>query len=87
MVGFKYPEQLIFLSPKGSVVKHMRGQANMMGMLVSLILIIAVLIPTAATVITAQNFTGITKTVTDLIPVFLGIGAMILSVGWLGGSK
>lgn len=47
------------------------------GAMISIIVIVAMAIPVTQNVITNQAFTGTLKTVTDLIPLFLGLAALI----------
>jgi hypothetical protein len=47
------------------------------GAMISIIVIVAMAIPVTQNVITNQGFTGTLKTVTDLIPLFLGLAALI----------
>jgi len=64
------------------------GQAGVGGMagrivmlIVGIILIIGVAMPISTEVITAQNFTGTTATITNQIPIFLAIGSILLVIG------
>ena len=47
------------------------------GAMISIIIIVAMAIPVTQEVITNQAFTGTLKTVTDLVPLFLGLAALI----------
>ena len=52
--------------------------ANILNLLVAIILIIAAAMPVTLDVIANVSLTGTTKTVVDLIPMFLGIGALVV---------
>ena len=48
-----------------------------------IVVIIAVIgIQIIQTTLTTANFTGLLKTVTDNIPIFLGIGALVAAIAW-----
>jgi hypothetical protein len=63
---------------KGSRKAQIGG---IIGIVVGIIMIVAVAIPVVQTTITNQAFTGTTKTITDLFPVFLAIGGLVLVAG------
>ena len=48
-----------------------------------IVVIIAVIgIQIVSDTLTTANFTGLTKTVTDNIPVFMAIGALVAAIAW-----
>ena len=55
-----------------------KGQAGVMALVMAIIMIVAVAIPITTDVTAAANLTGVTKTVIDLIPLLLGVGALTL---------
>ena len=57
---------------------HKKGQAGIMALVMAIIMIVAVAIPITMEVTTAANLTGVTKTVIDLLPLLLGVGALTL---------
>ena len=52
--------------------------ANILNLIVAVVLIIAAAIPVTLNVIANTTITGTTKTIVDLIPLFLGIGALVV---------
>jgi hypothetical protein len=62
---------------------------GVISIVIGIILIVAVAIPVTQQVITNQAFTGIIKTITDLFPVFLAIGGLLLVAGgfFMGKKK
>jgi len=52
---------------------------GLMAVLIAMIVLIAVLVPVTVTVVSDANVTGITKTILDLVPLFLGIGALVMA--------
>ena len=58
--------------------KGLGGTAGVVvGAMISIIVIVAMSIPVTQNVIENQSFTGTLKTVTDLVPLFLGLAALI----------
>lgn len=55
-----------------------KGQAGIMALVMAIIMIVAVAIPITTEVTSAANLTGVTKTVIDLLPLLLGVGALTL---------
>jgi len=64
---------------KGAVV----GQ--IIGLTIAIIVIVAVSIPVVDQVITDANLTGTTATVVGLIPMFLGLAALVITTAILSG--
>ena len=59
--------------------KNRKAQtANILNLIVAIVLIIAAALPVTLDVIANTTITGTTKTVVDLVPLFLGIGALVL---------
>jgi peptidoglycan biosynthesis protein MviN/MurJ (putative lipid II flippase) len=56
----------------------------MMGLLVVIIILVVVVLPITISTLAASQFTGTTKTVTDLFPVLLAIVGLVLIVGYMG---
>ena len=54
---------------------------GIISIIVGIILIVAVAIPVIQSTITNQNFTGTIKTITDLFPVLLAVGGLVLVAG------
>ena len=54
---------------------------GIIGVIVGLIMIVAVAIPVIQDTITNQAFTGTTKTITDLFPILLAVGGLVLVTG------
>jgi len=52
--------------------------ANILNLIVAIVLIIAAALPVTLDVIDNVTISGTTKTVVDLVPLFLGIGALVL---------
>jgi len=52
--------------------------ANIIGLVVGVILIVAVLMPVTDDVVQNQGFTGTTKTITDLFIVLEGVAGLVL---------
>lgn len=52
--------------------------ANILNLIVAIVLIIAAALPVTLDVIANTTVSGTTKTVVDLVPLFLGIGALVL---------
>ena len=52
--------------------------ANIMNLIVAIVLIVAAAIPVTLDVIANTTISGTTKTIVDLIPLFLGIGALVV---------
>lgn len=52
---------------------------NVMAVIFGTILIVAVAIPVTQTAITDANLTGITGSIVGFIPVFLGLGGLVLA--------
>lgn len=50
-----------------------------LAVIIGIILTVGVAIPVAADVITDSNLTGLTATIVGFVPVFLGIGALVLA--------
>ena len=59
--------------------KHKNAQTgNILNLIVAIVLIVAAAIPVTLDVIANTTISGTTKTIVDLIPLFLGIGALIV---------
>jgi len=54
---------------------------GIIGVIVGLIMIVAVAIPVIQDTITNQAFSGTTKTITDLFPILLAVGGLVLVTG------
>lgn len=54
---------------------------GIISIIVGIILIVAVAIPVIQSTITNQAFTGTIKTITDLFPVLLAVGGLVLVAG------
>lgn len=54
---------------------------GIIGVVVGLIMIVAVAVPVIQDTITNQAFTGTVKTITDLFPVLLAVGGLVLVAG------
>ena len=52
--------------------------ANIIGLVVAIILVVAVLIPVTNDVVTNQAFSGTTKTITDLFIVLEAVAGLVL---------
>lgn len=52
--------------------------ANILNLIVAIVLIVAAALPVTLDVIANVSLSGTTKTVVDLVPLFLGIGALVL---------
>ena len=52
--------------------------ANIIGLVVAIILVVAVLIPVTNDVVTNQAFTGTTQTITDLFIVLEAVAGLVL---------
>lgn len=66
--------------------KH--GQAgNIMNLIVAVVLIVAAAIPVTLDVIANASLTGTTATIVNLIPLFLGIGALVVVARSVMGSS
>ena len=67
--------------------KHGANYGNLMGgligLMMGLILSIAVVLPVTDEVITNGNFSGITATIVNLIPVVVALIPMVLAAGFL----
>lgn len=71
----------------------MRGNKGQVGgvlaVTIGIVLVIGVSLPISQTVIDQNNLTGLTATIVGFVPVFLGIGAMVLATrvfaGWTSG--
>lgn len=59
----------------------MKAQGGIVGLIVAIILIVAVAIPITTSVIASANLTGVSKTIIDLLPVFLALGGLVLVAG------
>jgi uncharacterized protein YacL len=57
--------------------------AGIIGLIVAIIVIVAVGIPITTSVIATANLTGTTATVVGFLPLFLGLTALVLTVGFL----
>lgn len=64
---------------KGAVV----GQ--IIGLMIAIVVLVAVAIPVTTQVITDANLSGTTATVVNLIPLFLGLAALVLTTAVLAG--
>jgi cadmium resistance protein CadD (predicted permease) len=64
---------------KGAVV----GQ--IIGLMIAIVVLVAVAIPVVTDVIDEANLTGTTATVVGLIPLFLGLAALVLTTAILAG--
>ena len=65
-----------------------KGQAaNILNLIVAVVLIVAAAIPVTLDVIANTTISGTTKTIVDLIPLFLGIGAMVVVARSVVGSS
>lgn len=64
-----------------------KAQAGIIGLVVSIILIVAVAIPVTQNVIGSANLTGVAGTIINLLPVFLALGGLILVAGMTGGRR
>jgi hypothetical protein len=61
----------------------MNKKAQMNGVvmfIVAFIALIGVAIPISQSVVTSANLTGMTKTIVEFVPVFLGLGGLVLAV-------
>ena len=61
-----------------------KGQSlvgGIIAVLVGIIMIVAVTIPVVQDTITNQGFTGTVKTITDLFPILLAVGGLVLIAG------
>ena len=56
------------------------GMAAIAATIAVVILVVGITI--VSETLTTANFTGLTKTVTDNIPIFMAIGGLIVAVGW-----
>lgn len=71
-------------------MKNKKG--NMVGgiiaLVIGIILVVSVAIPVVQNAVTSGNFSGTTKTITDLFVVLLAIGGLVLIAGgFLVGRK
>ena len=57
--------------------------SGIIGLVVAIIVIVAVGIPITEQTIAAANLTGTTATVVGFLPLFLGLTALVLTVGFL----
>jgi len=66
--------------------RQMKGQAVQLfvGVMVVVLIAVSAVIPTVQTSLTTANFTGTLATITDNIPLFLGIAALLAVVGLFG---
>lgn len=70
------------------MLKSKKGQAGgIVGLIVAIILIVAVAIPITTSVISTANLTGVSKTIIDLLPVFLALGGLVLVAGLSAGRR
>jgi len=56
------------------------GMAAIAATIAAVILVVGITI--VSSTLTTANFTGLTKTVTDNIPIFMAIGCLIVAIGW-----
>jgi len=57
---------------------QMGGTAGLViGVMIAVIVIVAVALPVTEDVVTASNSTGTTATILDLLPLFLGLAALV----------
>lgn len=67
----------------------MRGNKGQVGgvlaVTIGIVLVIGVSLPISQTVIDQNNLTGLTATIVGFVPVFLGIGAMVLATRVFAG--
>jgi uncharacterized membrane protein YgdD (TMEM256/DUF423 family) len=56
------------------------GMAAIAATIAAVILVVGITI--VSSTLTTANFTGLTKTVTDNIPIFMAIGGLIVAIGW-----
>lgn len=66
--------------------KTMKGQGGIVGLVVTIILIVAVAIPITNSVIATANLSGVSKTIIDLLPVFLALGGLVVVAGLSTGA-
>ena len=72
-----------------NMIKHKAAAsstAGIIGFVIAIILLVGVAIPITQTVINDGNLTGITATIVGFIPVFLGIGGLVLASKMFGGK-
>lgn len=56
--------------------------AGLVGLIIGIILSVGVALPITQSVVTAGNFTGVTQTVVQYIPVFVAIVPMMLTLAF-----
>jgi hypothetical protein len=56
-----------------------KNKMDILQLVIAEVLIIGVGIPVTTTVIADNNLTGLTATIVGFVPVFMGIGAMVLA--------
>ncbi len=52
---------------------------SILAVIIGIILVVGVAIPVASDVVDDANLTGLTATIVSFIPVFLGIGGLVLA--------
>jgi len=67
------------------------GKKGQMGgsvlvVIIAIILIVGVGIPVSQQVITTSNLTGLSATIVTFIPVFMAVGALVVSTRIMGGK-
>jgi uncharacterized protein YacL len=56
---------------------------GMVGLIIGIVMSVAVAIPVTEDVVTSANLTGTTKTIVEIIPVFVALIPMVLVAGFI----
>jgi hypothetical protein len=59
--------------------------SGLIGLFVAIVVIVAIGIPITNAVIATANLTGMPATIVGFLPLFLGLVALVVTVGYLGG--
>lgn len=72
-------------------MQKFKGQASLVGAFVGVMVIVLIgvsaILPTVQSSLTAGNFSGSLATVTDNIPLFIGIALLLVVVGLFGAGS